>query len=274
MVKEVIFVDFGRLIDESFEYTKDGLFKNLGTWVILIILALLPAVPFAIIFVVMFTSLMAGAMPDFALLAGGLVFACILAVILGAFYQGYIVRIYRGETPLPAVSGFGKLFADGIKYFVIGVVYSIPVFIILLVVMAPLFLVVTSQEPSINSILALLGGAILGLIISLVVGFVLALFFFIGIIRFSRTGRIGEAFNFSAIRKTIGRIGWGSYILALIIVMVIVIIVEIVLAIIPFIGSILQLIVAPFISVFVARYICLVYDQAGEPQAAETPELQ
>jgi len=101
-----------------------------------------------------------------------------------------------------------------------------------------------------------------------IVAFVLGLLATIGIVRFARTGRIGEAFNFSEILSSIRKIGWGPYILALIILIVLVLIVEIVLGLIPYIGFVIQILIAPLISVFIARYICLLYDSAERP--AET----
>jgi hypothetical protein len=264
-------VDYGKLIEDSFEYTMEGLTKNLANWVILVILTVLPVLPFGIPIVVVLPSLMAGSMPNIMLLIGGFIVAFILAILLSAFYMGYMLRVYRGETPLPAVSGFKRLFIDGIKYIVIGIIYSIPVLVIILVlVVGPLFATVFSGKTDASSILLVLGSAIAGVMLSLIIGFFLMLFFYIGIIRFARTGITGEAFNFRAIRDTIGKIGWGTYILALIIMWVIIIIVGTVLGIIPFIGAILQIVFAPLISIFVARYICLIYDSAREetdPQA-------
>lgn len=252
-------MDYGKIIDESFGYTKDGLAGNLGTWILLVILALLPAIPIGIIFAFMVISLMAGSAPNIPLFVGALAAACILAAILGSFYQGYMVRIYRGEDPLPAVDGFMELFSDGIRYLVITIIYAIPVLLILLVSMGALILAVLSAGPDMSNIFALLGGAIAGLITALVVGFVLTLFHYIGVVRFARMGKIREAFNFAEIRDTISRIGWGPYILAVIILFVIVILVSTVLAFIPFIGPVLQVILAPVLSIFSVRYITLVY---------------
>jgi hypothetical protein len=50
----------------------------------------------------------------------------------------------------------------------------------------------------------------IGLLVCMVLGFVLALLAIIGVVRFARTGSIGEAFNFNAIFATIGKIGWGG----------------------------------------------------------------
>jgi hypothetical protein len=91
----------------------------------------------------------------------------------------------------------------------------------------------------------------------------------LGAVRFARTGSIREGVRFSAILKTIRTMGWLSYVLALIVFIVIAVIYAIItgiLSIIPFIGWALVLIVAPFFSIFIARYFTLVYDQ-GEPQS-------
>jgi hypothetical protein len=260
-------MEIGQLLGDSFGYTKDGLFGRPATWIILIILGLLPAIPIIAGIVFFVPSLMAGVVPDIATIAGVFIIAIIAAVVLAAFYAGYQVRVLRGETPLPAVSGFSRLFADGIRYIAIQIVYSIPVIIILAVTIGSTIMAAVSAGPDFEDLLPILGGALIGIFIALVVGFIIGLFAIFGVVRFSRTGSIGEEFNFSGIMATIGRIGWGSYILALIVVVVIIVIAEIVLGIIPYIGGILQAIASPFIMIFYSRYIALLYD-SGEGAAA------
>ena len=85
----------------------------------------------------------------------------------------------------------------------------------------------------------------------------------IGIIRFARTGSMGDAFNFGAILATMGKIGWINYILALIIMGIILRVVEGVLMAIPFIGGLIVFLLFPFFALFEARYLCQVYDSAG-----------
>ena len=82
-------------------------------------------------------------------------------------------------------------------------------------------------------------------------------------VRFARTGSIGEAFNFGAILAHIGKIGWGSYILALIVLVLIVGIIEVIISAIPAVGGILLIILAPAILLFWSRYLSLLYDSAG-----------
>jgi hypothetical protein len=121
-----------------------------------------------------------------------------------------------------------------------------------------------SAGPDFEDVLPIIGGVVIGIIIALIVGFIIGLFAVIGLVRFARTGRMGEAFNFGAITATIGRIGWGHYILSLVVVVVLIVIVEIVLGVIPYIGGILQLIISPFITVFYSRYLSLLYDSGTE----------
>ena len=87
----------------------------------------------------------------------------------------------------------------------------------------------------------------------------------IGVIRFARTGSMGEAFNIREILITIGKIGWVTYISSLVVLFVAVIVVEIVITIlgmIPFLGIIIQLVFIAPVMIFEARYLCQVYDAA------------
>jgi hypothetical protein len=262
-------MDYGKLIGDSFEYTKDGLFGNPATWILLIILALLPVVPFILGVIFLIPSFMTGTMPDMMTLITVFIVAIIVAIALGAFYMGYMLKIFRGEQPLPAVSGFGTLFNDGIKYTVIEIIYSIPVIIILIFTAGAAIMAAMSAGTDFDAILPVIGGVIVGVLVAVIVAFIIGLFAIIGVVRFARTGRIGEAFNLSAIMATIGKIGWGTYILALIIGVAIIVIVQIILGMIPYIGGIIQLIISPFIAVFFTRYITLLYE-SGEPAAPVT----
>jgi hypothetical protein len=111
-------------------------------------------------------------------------------------------------------------------------------------------------------------------------------------IRFARTGIFAEAFNFSAIVGTIGRIGWLIYIVALLLVSIVVSI-PIFILIFGFIlvgaislvlfkeagvflflgllvlGVLLILVISPLIGVFQARYMTRLYDSAIPPAIPE-----
>jgi len=101
------------------------------------------------------------------------------------------------------------------------------------------------------------------MLVMLVVGIIIGLFEATAVVRFARTGSIGEAFNFSAILAHIRKIGWVSYIIALVIGMIVYGVVITVCNLIPILGIILSLFVIPFMIIFLSRYITLLYDSVG-----------
>ena len=187
----------------------------------------------------------------------------VATILLSLPLLGYALKVLRGEKPSPEVNDWGTLFIDGIKYAVIVIIYAIPLIIIAAVAAAPLVLAVITGNQA--AFLAAIGSFLVGLLVLVIVAIIIALFVCFGVIRFARTGSMGEAFNFSAILATIGRIGWVSYILALIILFIIIGIGEAILSAIPFIGQLLLFLITPFIVLFEARYMCQLYDSAGPP---------
>ena len=209
------------MLGEAFGYAKEGLVGKWKRWVLLLVATILLALPLL----------------------------------------GYELKIFRGEKPAPEVTGWATLFIDGIKLFIIGLIYAIPIIIIAFIAIAPVVMAAISGNRA--AAMAAVGGFLIGIVILYIVAFIIALFEAIGIIRFARTGSMGEAFNFGAILATIGKIGWLSYIVALILMIVIIGIVEVICMAIPFVGFLILFILIPFIVLFEARYLCQVYDSAG-----------
>jgi len=219
-------MDFGNMVGESFGYAKEGLVGKWMKWVLLLIATILLTLPL----------------------------------------MGYALRILRGEKPSPEVENWGTLFIDGIKYLIIGLIYAIPLFIIMFLALAPIVVAAMSAgspEAATAAAMAALGTFLVGLIIFFIAAIIIGLFANIGVVRFARTGSMGEAFNFGAILATIGKIGWIDYIVALIIMGIIFGIVELICNLIPFVGIVILFIILPFLTIFQARYICLIYDSAG-----------
>jgi len=256
-------MDLGNTLSESFAYAKEGLVGKWLKWILLIILEILPALPI-IAWALLFVATMMSGTPDLLPAMGGFIVAFVIAILLGAFYQGYLLKILRGDKPLPEITNYGALFSDGIRYVIIEIIYMIPVIIVLAAVAgAAMMAVIAKGIAPQNLETALMGPAVVGILIAAILAIILGILALIGVIRFARTGKIGEAFNFGEIFSTIGRIGWGSYILALIVIAVILVIVYVILGLIPILGSIIEIIIGPFMSIFAARYVCQVYDSAG-----------
>ena len=116
---------------------------------------------------------------------------------------------------------------------------------------------------------ALVGAAVLVFIVLAVVSILVSLISMMASVRFARTDSFGEAFNFSAILAHIGRIGWASYILALIVLYLALFAVVVVLGIFGIItlglGFLLFFALAPAFSILTARYVTLIYDSAPVP---------
>ncbi len=189
----------------------------------------------------------------------------VATVLLCLPLLGYTVKVLRGERPAPEVSGWGTLFIDGIKYLVISLVYAIPALIILFVTIGSGVIAAAVSNPA--GSMNILGGVLLGLLIVIVVAFLCSLYGTIGLIRFARTGSVGEGFNFAAIQETIGKIGWGTYILALIIMgiiqMIIALIFSSITSIIMPVGLLIELVFLAPVTLFEAHYLSLLYDAAG-----------
>lgn len=189
----------------------------------------------------------------------------IATILLCLPLLGYTLKVLRGEKPAPEVTGWGTLFIDGIKYAIVSIIWAIPC---LIVFFFGLFSVIVAiaMENNPEAALAALSGAAIYLILFVILAIITGLLATIGIVRFARTGSMGEAFNFGAILETIGKIGWGAYILAFIVLIIVQIIISIITGLfnmIPVLGTIIQIVLIAPVTLFQARYICQLYDAAG-----------
>src|SRR5208283_3182685 len=272
-------MDYENMLRDAFAYTKEGVFQKTKRWVLLIVATLILTIPLL----------------------------------------GYIAKILRAEKPAPEIQNWGTLFVDGIKMLIVEIIYFIPIIIIWIIGMFllgphttgsygtnPYGSYVASYSaamprhtphptvsptlsplayPTVNLYAAayptagMAGAGILGLL-NLVFGIIIGILLPIALVRFARSGSFGDAFNFKAILAYIGKIGWLSYILALIIgglvvgipVFIVMFIISAIitvtlgfaaLMVLPVVLGILYLIIMPLISVFLSRYITRVYDSVA-----------
>jgi hypothetical protein len=217
-------MDYGSMVGESFEYAKEAVVGKWNKWLMLII----------------------------------------ATILLGIPLMGYAMKVLRAEKPAPEVEDWGTLFIDGIKYIIVAIIYAIPLIIVWFVVAGASALTIMSGDAT--RMMAALGAIALGLVITFILAVIIAVFEVIGIVRFARTGSIGEAFNFNAILATIGKLGWVPYIISLVVLLVVGIVFGIIMSIIqmiPILGIIIYFcLIAPW-TLFVARYVCQIYDSAG-----------
>ena len=239
-------MDFGMILDDAFAYTKQGVFENTNRWLKLIIAILCLGIPM----------------------------------------NGYVMRIYRGEHPAPEVDNWGTLFVDGLKLMIVGLIYTIPIIIIWAIAYGSIFLVLSSgsngymDSAMVSGWTPNIGFVLLTYLVEIIVALIVP----VASIRFARTNSFSEAFNIGAILEYIGKIGWITYIIALILVALIISIPICILvlgfillggviivifkvsniAILGFIFALILiiLILSPLFAVFQARYMTRVYDSA------------
>ena len=190
----------------------------------------------------------------------------IIASIIFPLIIGYSLRIMKGVVPAPETDDYLGMFIDGIKVIIINIVYMIiPVVIgCILFFLSGGFGALTMLGMDVANpgayVGLLLGSLGVSMIAFIILAFIFSLFEIIGVIRFARSGAMGDAFAFSDILATIGKMGWVTYIIALIVFGIVVFVIYMILSLIPIIGWLLTLIIAPYLSIVGARYYSLLYD--------------
>ncbi len=160
---------------------------------------------------------------------------CVLTIIpiVNFIAIGTYLKIFRGEEPKFNASDIAKAFIDGLMVFIIMIIFMI----------VPLILTV------ILSIIPIIG-TLLGLVIMIA----LLLFAIPAVYGYAQSG-FGAAFAFKDHLAAIKNIGWGNYILAVVVVALIFGLFSVICGIIPVIGWLVMLVGYPFIFIFACKYI-------------------
>lgn len=182
----------------------------------------------------------------------------IICSIIFPLIMGYALEMMRGKKPAPEPGNWVKTFIDGILVCIIDFIYMIPVWIIALI-----FIVPSGYMLFVNPYAAL-GTLAIGGILTFIVAIIMGLIASIAIVRYAREDKVGEAFNFSEILAKIKSIGWINLFIMILVMTIIISIIMFIINIlmIVYIGWLLLILIMPAISVFVGRYLCLIYDSA------------
>jgi hypothetical protein len=258
-------MEIGEILSDSLEYTKEAFVGKWVRWLIFIILGL----PIALISILYNKEMMMTgtktSMENFPWVQ--IIALVVIGILLGLFASGYVVRIYRGTKPAPEFDYWGDLFLDGFRMLIVSFLWMLPVIIVIVGVAAIAAAVFVSAMGGSSGGMLFIVLLLIAILVAIIAVIFVILFATMGMIRFARTGSIREGIRFSKIREHIATIGWGKYIIALVILFVVNLIFMLILlvpSLIPVVGNIVSLIVSPLIMVFTARYYTLVYDLAGE----------
>jgi hypothetical protein len=236
-------MDYGTMLNESFQYAKEGVWGKWKKWFFLIVSMII--FPFILGYMV---RIYRGEKPAPELREWGSMFIDGLKLLVVELIYAAPVILLVLIAFLPFIS---TLVTSGILSQDVAVMTETQVeqFI--------------SFHPEILSALATM---VILIIIAVILALIIAIFSFIGAVRFARTGKIAEGFNFSEILGAIRKIGWINYLLALIIISVIGGAYGVVMnfiTMIPFIGFVIWFIVYPPFIIFTSRYASLIYDSGS-----------
>ena len=184
----------------------------------------------------------------------------LISCIIFPLIMGYQIRIMRGGADTaPEADNWVKMLVDGILYIIIGIIYAIPLIIIALVTMGPGLFALMSNPADIATGLGALG---IGMIIFIIVGLIISLIETIAIVNFARNEKFGAAFAFGDIIAKIKEIGWLSLFLQILVYGIVISIIQFVLMLIPIVGMLILFILSPLFSMWYAKFVCNIYDNA------------
>jgi len=228
-------LDLAENLSNSFEYARK-LFTDIGRLIILIVLDLIPFVNWIVV--------------------------------------GYAARVLK-ESPAsdapPKLEEYGQLFVDGAKIFFASLVYML----------IPLILIAAGVGSFVAAMLAaggpdfvlrgftpgamfLFGGTGLVLVlVGVVVAFFMLIILAAGVAHMIKSGKFGKAFAFGEILGVLGKIGWGRYLVWVILVAIIAAIVGAVVGAIPYVGWLISAIIGPALIVFFFRSLGILYSEAA-----------
>jgi len=186
----------------------------------------------------------------------------------GGYYLRIIKSTLAGLEEIPEFDDLVELFIDGIKLLIVGIIYFIIPFIFIVIGVA-----------------LSAGGLFFGTLIFVIVG--LVSFFLISIIGLTGVvnmayydSEVGAALRFGEIMDRISAIGWGSYILWIIVLWIILIVLGLIIAIISgilmiiLIGFVLYFIGIAYLTMVQARSVALTFASVGEVPESPTEPVE
>ena len=215
-------MDLSKIVGNSFEYAKK-LFSDLGRLAILIVLDIIP--------------------------------------IVNLIVMGYMTRVVK-ETPSslepPPLRDYGDMFIQGLKVAIVGIIYMLVPMILIALGFGAFFFGAFGMGMLFPAFGALgIGLFVVGIILAIGIAIIMAM----AIVHMVKNNSFGKAFAVGKILGIIGKIGWGKYILWLIVMFIIAVIVGAI-GSIPLIGWLISLIIAPIFMVFFGKSAALIYSEA------------
>jgi len=174
--------------------------------------------------------------------------------------MGYAARVLKespGSDAPPKLEDYGRMFVDGAKIFFASLIYMlIPLILIGAGVGAFILTGITPAQ------MFVFGGVAL-VLVGVIVAFLMLILLAAGVAHMIKSNSFGKAFAFSEILRLIARIGWGKYLVWIILVAIIAFVVGAGVGSIPYVGWIISAIIAPPLMIFFFRSLGILYSEGA-----------
>ncbi len=126
---------------------------------------------------------------------------------------GYALRIIentlKNENELPDFSNVGQLLEKGLEFIVVTLIYRIPIFIVTILIFTQISLITVSPTMLISNPIYMIP--------LIAIGFLVNIFYVLGLANMVQEKRFKGAFAFKRILELIKKIGWGKYLAFLVV---------------------------------------------------------
>lgn len=228
-------MELSEILGDSFEYARK-LVKEVGRWIVLIVLNFIPIVNW---------------------------------IVIG--YMAKVIEASPGSNEPPKLEKYGSLWIQGLKITVLSLIYMIIPAALLGLGFASMALTPLPWMGRGPAFLAPSVGLLL-IIAGMALAFLIAILYTIALAHMVKNRSFAKGLAVKEILEIIGKVGWGKYIVWLIVMFVIGLVIF-ALSRIPYVGWLIYLIVSPLYMVFIGRSIGLIYEEgAPKPTPKEIVE--
>lgn len=220
----------------------------------------------------------------------GLAFVITIVPILNFATYGYLIeimrRLLRGDPePLPDWTGLGRKFMDGLMVFLAGLVYGLPILILLVLplslMLIPAVLAGNANTQNMGQMLSTAGGVALACLgcVALLYGLALSVVFPCAYLQYARRGTFGAFFQLQEIFAMIGKdagaffTAWGIYLATTIALSLVAGAVGGLLGWIPCAGQLISIVISLGGGIYVLLVFAHLFGQFGLELSGQTPRV-
>ena len=150
------------------------------------------------------------------LILGIIIFTGFSVVFTSLFSNGYFLRIIQasldGESNPPKFENWSAMFLDGLKVYVVSVGYSLPLFLIFVILASIISFSNSFSHNSAAHIHQLSVAGFIAAIITILYVIIIIPIFLMALVRMVHNGALNAAFEFREILNKIGSLGWKNFI--------------------------------------------------------------